>query len=55
MALVLEGGTVLQTQGVPSSAAAALIGLILLFAAVGERLAHYRLVRLRPHSAGGAG
>ncbi len=55
MALVLEGGTVLQTQGVPSSAASALIGLILLFAAVGERLAHYRPAELRPRSAEGAG
>lgn len=48
MALVLNAGTVLQTQGVPSSAAVALVGLILLFAAVGERLAHYRLQRIRP-------
>ena len=55
MALVLNAGTVLQTQGVPSSAALALTGLILLFAAVGERLAHYRLVVLHPRvSAPGA-
>ena len=50
MALVLDGGTVLQTQGVPASAALALTGLILLLAAIGERLAHYRLVPLRPRT-----
>ncbi len=48
LALVLEAGSMLQTQGVPSSAAVALTGLMLLFVAVGEQLAHYRLVRTRP-------
>jgi general nucleoside transport system permease protein len=48
MAVVLNAGTVLQTQGLPASAAVALVGLILLFVAVGERLAHYRLVPVRP-------
>ncbi len=52
MALVLGAGTVLQADGVPSSAALALIGLILLFAAVGERLAHYRVAPLRPRAPG---
>ena len=51
MALVLNAGTILQTQGIPSSASVALTGLILLFAAMGERLAHYRLVPLRPRRA----
>ncbi len=54
MALVLNAGTVLQTQGVPSSAALALTGLILLFAAIGERLAHYRIVPVRPVAGGAA-
>ena len=48
MALVLNAGTILQTQGSPASASVALTGLILLFAAMGERLAHYRIVVLRP-------
>ena len=47
MALVLDAGTVLQTEGIPQSAALALTGLILLVAAIGERLAHYRLVPVR--------
>ncbi len=55
MALVLSAGTSLQADGVPASAAMALTGLILLFAAVGERLAHYRLAVLRPRASGAAG
>ena len=47
MAIVLDAGTILQTAGVPQSAALALTGLILLVAAMGERLAAYRLVRVR--------
>ena len=47
MALVLNAGTILQTHGVPAAAAMAFIGLILLCAAIGERLVHYRPVRLR--------
>jgi len=47
MAVVLNAGTILQTQGLPASAAMAFVGLILLSAAIGERLVHYRPVRLR--------
>ena len=55
MALVLGAGTALQAEGVPASAASALTGLILLFAAVGERLAHYRVAVLRPRGPERAG
>jgi simple sugar transport system permease protein len=54
MALVLNAGTILQTQGIPSSASVALTGLILLFAAMGERVAHYRLVPIRPRETAAA-
>ena len=47
MALVLNAGTILQNHGVPASAAMASVGLILLCAAIGERLVHYRPARLR--------
>ncbi|MGI4744987.1 MAG: ABC transporter permease [Janthinobacterium lividum] len=50
MALVLNAGTVLQTHGIPASASVALTGLILLFAAIGERLAHYRVAVLHPRA-----
>ncbi len=47
MAVVLNAGTILQTHGLPASAAMAFVGLILLCAAIGERLVAYRPVRLR--------
>ncbi|MCQ8239726.1 ABC transporter permease [Rhizosaccharibacter radicis] len=50
MAVVLNAGTVLQTQGLPASAAVALVGLILLFVAMGERLSHYRIAVIRPRA-----
>jgi len=48
MAVVLNGGTVLQIHGLPAAAASCFIGVVLLVVALAERLAHYRLVRLRP-------
>jgi simple sugar transport system permease protein len=49
MALLLNAGIVLQSYGVSKYAVLALTGLVLLSAAVGERLAYYRPApRLRP-------
>ncbi len=42
LALLLDAGIVLQSYGVSKYAVLALTGLVLLCAAVGERLAHYR-------------
>lgn len=42
MALILNAGTVLQAYGVSNYEVLALTGLVLLFTAVGERLAYYR-------------
>jgi simple sugar transport system permease protein len=46
LALVLNGGIVLQTQGLSVSVVLAITGLILLLAAIGETVAKYRLVTL---------
>lgn len=48
MAVVLNAGIVLQSKGVTPNAVLALTGLILLFTAIGDQLAHYRLVRAQP-------
>ncbi len=45
MAVILNAGTVLQTYGVSNYEVLALTGLVLLFTAVGERIAYYRLAR----------
>jgi simple sugar transport system permease protein len=45
MAVVLNAGIVLQSKGVTPNAVLALTGLILLFTAIGDQIAHYRLVR----------
>jgi simple sugar transport system permease protein len=50
MAIILNAGIVLQTQGVNSSVVLAITGLILFYTAIGDELAHYRLVRARPAS-----
>ncbi len=42
MALILNSGTVLQAYGVSTYEVLSLTGLVLLFTAVGERLAYYR-------------
>lgn len=49
MAVILNAGTVLQAYGVSNYEVLALTGLVLLFTAMGERIAYYRLPRpMRP-------
>ncbi len=45
MGVILNSGIILQTQGLTTNTVLAITGLILLYAAIGEELAHYRLVR----------
>ncbi|KQO73599.1 ABC transporter permease [Methylobacterium sp. Leaf89] len=45
MAALLNAGITLQTQGVNTSTVLAITGLILLFTAIGDELAHYRPAR----------
>jgi simple sugar transport system permease protein len=45
MATILSAGTILQTQGITNTTVLALTGLILFFTAIGDELAHHRLVR----------
>lgn len=45
IAVLLNAGIILQTQGLKTSAVLAVTGLIMLFTAVGDQIAHYRLVR----------
>lgn len=45
MAFILNAGIILQTQGLTTSAIVALTGLVLIFTAIGDEFAHYRLVR----------
>jgi simple sugar transport system permease protein len=44
MAVILNAGIVLQTKGITTNTVLALTGLILFFTAIGDELAHYRLV-----------
>jgi ABC-type uncharacterized transport system permease subunit len=44
MAVILNSGIILQTQGVNTSTVLAITGLILFFTAIGDELAHYRIV-----------
>jgi simple sugar transport system permease protein len=46
MALILNGGIILQTQGLTTNTVLAVTGLILLFSAIGDEMAHYRLIRI---------
>lgn len=48
IAFLLNAGIILQTSGLSTSSVIALTGLILMFTAVGEELAHYRVVRTAP-------
>lgn len=48
MAVILNGGIILQTQGLTTYTVLALTGLILLFSAIGDELAHYRVIRVEP-------
>ena len=51
MAVILNSGIILQTQGINTSTVLAITGLILFFTAIGDECAHYRLVRTEPVSA----
>jgi ABC-type uncharacterized transport system permease subunit len=50
LAVLLNAGIVLQTQGLSVNAMLAINGVILIFAAVGEVAASYRLVRITPEA-----
>jgi ABC-type uncharacterized transport system permease subunit len=52
LAVLLNAGIVLQTQGLSVNAMLAINGVILIFAAVGEVAAGYRLVRITPQAYG---
>jgi simple sugar transport system permease protein len=45
VALLLDAGTVLATRGVDVSVVLAVTGLVLLYTAIGDEVAHYRIVR----------
>lgn len=45
MGVILNSGIILQTKGLNVSTVLAITGLILFFTAIGDELAHYRLVR----------
>ena len=48
MGVILNSGIILQTQGVNVSTVLAITGLILLFTAIGDEAAHYRITRAEP-------
>jgi simple sugar transport system permease protein len=45
MAMLLNSGSILSTRGVDVAIVLALMGLVLLYVAIGDEVAHYRLVR----------
>jgi hypothetical protein len=47
MALILNAGIILQAQGISINDVLAMTGLILFFTAIGEQVAHYRVVVTR--------
>ena len=47
MAVILNSGIILQTQGLNTSTVLAITGLILFFTAIGDELAHYRIIRVK--------
>ncbi len=51
MAVILNSGIILQTQGINTSTVLAITGLILFFTAVGDELAHFRIVSSKPAEA----
>ncbi len=51
MAVILNSGIILQTQGVTVTTVLAMTGLILFFTAIGDELAHYRITRTEPANA----
>jgi len=46
VALLLDSGTVLATRGVDVSIVLAVTGLVLLYTAIGDEVAHYRIVQI---------
>lgn len=51
MGIILNSGIILQTQGLNVSTVLAITGLILFFTAIGDELAHYRIIRTEPAKA----
>jgi simple sugar transport system permease protein len=51
MGVILNAGIVLQTKGLTVSTVLAITGLILFYTAIGDELAHYRLVRVQAKAA----
>lgn len=51
MAVILNSGIILQTQGLNTSTVLAITGLILFFTAIGDELAHYKITRSKPAEA----
>ena len=47
MAVLLNGGIVLQSQGLTTHTVLAVTGLILLYAAIGDEAAHYKILRTK--------
>lgn len=47
MAILLNGGIVLQSQGLTGHTVLAVTGLILLYAAIGDEAAHYKILRTK--------
>jgi simple sugar transport system permease protein len=45
MAILLNGGIVLQSQGLTGHTVLAVTGLILLYAAIGDEVTHYKIIR----------
>ncbi|MCA0044938.1 ABC transporter permease [Celeribacter litoreus] len=47
MAVILNGGIILQSQGLTTHTVLAVTGLILLYAAIGDEAAHYKVLRTK--------
>jgi simple sugar transport system permease protein len=45
MGFILNSGIILQTEGLTTSTVLAITGLILFLTAIGDELAHYRIIR----------
>lgn len=52
MAVILNGGIILQPQGLTTHTVLAITGLILMYAAIGDEAARYRLIRTEPPKGG---
>jgi general nucleoside transport system permease protein len=51
IAVLLNAGIILQTQGLTTSAVLAVTGLMMLFIAIGDQFAHYRIIRAQTAAA----